>query len=88
MFLGICQSGRFQDHADDGSDAYRQFWREVAAADYIIVPGPERRMRWGVADSAVHDDPLMSAGLCAVLDRETAPAANPASLVEAEDVLR
>ncbi len=67
-FLAVCDTGRFKDMQDDGSEEYRQFWREVEAADYEILPGPERRMRWGVADPAIHDDLLISAALCAVLD--------------------
>jgi hypothetical protein len=73
-FLGICNAGRYSDYADDDAPETRQFWREVAAADFEIVPGPARQMRWGVADAAVHDDLLMSAALCAVLD---GPGAGP-----------
>jgi hypothetical protein len=67
-FLGICNSGRFLDHRDDGSPERQQFWREVEAADYEVVEGPDRRMRWGVADPTIHDDLLLSAALCALLD--------------------
>ena len=73
-FLGICNAGRYSDYADDGAPETRQFWREVAAADFEIVAGPNRQMRWGVADPTVHDDLLMSAALCATLD---APSTGP-----------
>jgi hypothetical protein len=73
-FMGICNSGRWSDYAADDTPETRQFWREVAAADFEIVPGPARQMRWGVADAAIHDDLLISAALCAVLD---GPAAGP-----------
>jgi hypothetical protein len=44
-----------------------------------IVPGPERRMKWGVPEGTrdaatgelVHDDLVMSAALCAVLESQT-----------------
>jgi len=87
-FLGICNSGRFLDYRDDGGPEWSQFWREVAAADYEIVDGPNRRMRWGVADPTIHDDLLMSAALCVVLDQhETAPYLD-AQIIEASDPLR
>jgi hypothetical protein len=86
-FLGICSSGRFQDYCDDGGPEWAQFWREVAAADLQIVDGPQKLMRWGVPDPAVHDDLLISAALCAALDR-AAPSPGLGSLViEAEDPL-
>jgi len=69
-FLGACNSGRFLDHRDDGSPEYAQFWRQVAAADYHVEPGPGQRMRWGVADPAIHDDLLISAALCVTLEDE------------------
>ena len=72
------------DHAEAAAQA--QFWREVAAADYS-VDGAERRMRWGVADPSVHDDLLLSAALCAALEREPRPAAQAGAVIEAEEVL-
>ena len=86
-FLGICNSGRFLDHREDGSPEQRQFWREVEAADYEVLDGPDKRMRWGVADPTVHDDLLISAAFCAELERDPAQARLPTEIVEAEDVL-
>ncbi|MEN6478584.1 MAG: hypothetical protein ABFD20_02975 [Anaerolineales bacterium] len=88
---GLCASGRLQDYAavppgHPEAAAQTQFWRDVAAADYT-VDGAERRMRWGVADPTVHDDLLISAALCAVLEREPRPPSQTGALVEAEDVL-
>ncbi len=75
-FLAICDSGRFKDMLDDDSEEYRHFWRQVEEADYEILEGPSKQMRWGVKDRAVHDDLLISGALCAVLDRlDWAPAA-------------
>lgn len=86
-FLGICNSGRFLDHRDDGSPERRQFWREVEAADYEVVEGPDRRMRWGVADPTIHDDLLLSAALCSLLDGAApTPQAQP-HIIEAWDPL-
>lgn len=90
-FRGLCASGRFQDCATLPPDhpdaaAQEQFWREVAAADYA-VDGASQRMRWGVADPAVHDDLLISAALCAVLEGEPRPAAQAGAIIEPEEVL-
>ncbi|MBC7317023.1 MAG: hypothetical protein H5T70_11435, partial [Chloroflexi bacterium] len=65
-----------------------QFWREVAAAEFEVVDGPQRLMRWGVPDPAVHDDFLMSAALCALLEEEMAGLAQPSLVIEAGDPLR
>jgi hypothetical protein len=86
-FRGICDSGRFQDYVDDGEPEWRQFWREVQAADYQVVEGPNRLMRWGVADPTVHDDLLISAALCAWLDDEEGHLSMPAVIIEAPEVL-
>jgi len=86
-FLGICSSGRFLDYRDDGGPEWRQFWREVEAADYEVVDGPNKRMRWGVADPTVHDDLLMSAALVAVLDQEQRSPYLDAQIIEAADPL-
>ena len=67
-FLGAIDSGRYKEYADDGATDTRQFWREVAACEFEVLPGPGKQMRWGVADPAVHDDCLISAALCAELD--------------------
>jgi len=85
-FLAICRSGRFRDHLEDGSPAQGQFWREVAAADYAVGQGPNRLMRWGVADPTVHDDLLISAALCALLDREGRRPPIPSVIIEAPDM--
>ncbi|MCL6432187.1 MAG: hypothetical protein K6V36_15230 [Anaerolineae bacterium] len=68
--LAICDTGRFRDHIDDGSPAWHEFWRQVAAARYEIDDGPSRRMRWGVWEPGLHDDLLVSAALCAALEGE------------------
>jgi len=85
-FLAVCDTGRFKDHADDHSPEYAQFWREVDQADYEILDGPGKRMRWGVWDPLVHDDLLISASLCSLLD-EAAGVYVESAVVEAEDVL-
>jgi len=67
-FLGLVESGRFKVFADDGSDDVRQWWREVEACEYEVLPGPGKVLRWGVRDPGVHDDCLVSAALVAALE--------------------
>jgi len=83
--LGLCNSGRLQDHAPDHSPEQAQFWREVLAADYELTNDASRRMRWGVADPTVHDDLLISAALVAAADVQAH--AGPSHTVEAPDPL-
>jgi hypothetical protein len=72
-YLGVVDSGRFKDHAADSSDREaaelgRIFWRQVEQCQYEVRPGPGKLMSWSVPDPKVHDDLLISAALCAVLD--------------------
>lgn len=86
-FMALCHAGRFSDHAPDGSPEQAQFWREVAAADFEVVDGPGRLIRWGVADPSVHDDLLISAALCALLEDDAAGPIASAQIIEAPDPL-
>ena len=86
-FVGICNSGRLSDYRDDGGPEWRQFWREVQAADYEVSDAPTHLMRWGVADPNMHDDLLISAALCAVLDRDSRRPPTPSVIIEPEDFL-
>jgi hypothetical protein len=72
-YLGVVDSGRFKDHAPHAGDREaaslaRIFWRQVAQCEYEVRPGPGKLMSWAVPDPKVHDDLLISAALCAVLD--------------------
>ena len=79
-FIAVIDSGRFKDWDSSPSPEHSvlrsQFDRELDACEYEIVEGPAKLMRWGVAANArnpetgeaLHDDLLMSAALCAVLD--------------------
>lgn len=80
-FLALVETGRFQDYADDGAPDTRQFWYEVEACTYEIAPGPGKRMKWGVFEPPAydgliargHDDLLISAALCTVVDKLAFP---------------
>ena len=68
-FLAVIETGRFKDYTLDREGETEQFWREVEACKFEVLPGPGKRMRWGVDDVTVHDDFVISAALCAELDQ-------------------
>jgi hypothetical protein len=80
-FLGVIESGRFLDWVPplDGSKDERDlFQRQAEHCRMEVVPGPERRLRWSVSETQrdpetgelLHDDLLLSAALCALLDAQ------------------
>ncbi len=69
-FCGLIDSGRFKDYAPDGAPDTDWWWRQLAAVEYEIRPGPGQLMRWSVPDPTLHDDLVMSAALVALLDQQ------------------
>ena len=54
----------------------RQFWQQVEACEFEILPGRGQRLRWGAPRAGQHDDFLISAALVTWLDQaDWAPAA-------------
>jgi hypothetical protein len=68
-FLALVEGGRFKEYAQDGQSDTGLFWAQVEACTSQVGDGPNRPLRWGVDDPAVHDDLLISAAMCALLDR-------------------
>jgi hypothetical protein len=75
-FLAVVDGGRFKTYlADD--ELSREFERQLENCQMEIAPGPERRLMWGTPDggrdaatgAVLHDDLVISAALCAALDR-------------------
>jgi hypothetical protein len=61
-------------------DEYQElFFQQCAACQLEALPGPEQRIRWGVPEGTrrpgsrelLHDDWLISAALCTVLDQQS-----------------
>lgn len=77
-FLAAIETGRYKEYVDDGEGDTGQFWHEVDRCQYEMVPGAGHRMRWGNWDGARygglvaegHDDLLVSAALCVLVDEE------------------
>lgn len=94
-FIAAVETGRYQDYLDDQEPDTRQFWHEVAACQYEVLPGPGERIRWGVWDSPAydgliahgHDDLLISAALCTILDLQDWAWTGTAEIVQRADPL-
>jgi len=76
-FKDYAQTGGI--HSTDGrgqNHEQREFFLQCQNVHMEILPGPERRMRWAVPEGTkdpatgalIHDDWVMSAALCAVID--------------------
>ncbi len=81
----------------------RQFWHEVERCQYEVLPGPGERIRWGVWESPAgacpersrrngaiapgHDDLLVSAALCSILDQQDWPGTGTAEIIHRTDPL-
>ena len=93
-FLAVVDSGRYQDYSP--ADFEQQlFWSQLSACQYEITPGVDRKMKWGVPDGMrdgageyVHDDLVISAALCAVLDGENWSVSGSPLVVPADDPIR
>ena len=93
-FLGLIDSGRLQDHRDS-SEEQRQFVAQARACKSSISMGPERLLRWqvpaGTRDEIgreVHDDWLISAALCAVLETQNIHTGQGTTVINAVDPLQ
>ena len=90
-FLGIIDSGRFKDYTPED----KTFWQQIKFCEFEILEGPQKRVRWGVPDGTrdtatgelVHDDLLISASMCAVLDQEDWSFSAPTFVIQADDPL-
>lgn len=95
-FLSVADSGRWLEPAGNPCVLESQFQRQLQHCQYAIATGPEKRMSWGVPDGTrdpatgdlVHDDLLLSAALCALLDSQPWGSTSPALVVPGRDPLQ
>jgi hypothetical protein len=102
-FLGLADSGRWQETLaaveDQSQQALyqREFFKQLAACQFEVLPGPEQHIRWSVPEGmkdpisgeTLHDDWIFSAALAALLDgREWASSGGPALIVPGRDPLQ
>ncbi len=75
-FLSLVETNRFQDHTPTTSDeAYQTFWRQLPAVTHILRP--DQTLSWGIPSGfldpltrvPLHDDWVISASLCSLLDK-------------------
>lgn len=67
-FIGLIETGRFRDYADDGDALTNEFYAQLAATEYEVRRGPGNTMQWGVPAHVGHDDLVLSVALVAALD--------------------
>ncbi|HWV24211.1 MAG TPA: hypothetical protein VNZ58_08470 [Thermomicrobiales bacterium] len=67
-FVGLIESGRYKEYANDDDELTDLFHAQARATTYEIRNGPGNLLRWSVPESAGHDDLVMSAALVAALD--------------------
>jgi hypothetical protein len=93
-FLAVCDTGRFKDHQNSqGSVEHTEFWNQLEYVEYEALEN--KMLRWSVPDwtrdaatgELVHDDLVLSAALCAVLDQQAWSIGGPALMVRARDPL-
>jgi hypothetical protein len=92
-FLGLIDSGRFKVYKTPDAEPIEAFWEQVELCQFEILPGPQKRVRWGVPDGTrspetgelVHDDLLISAALVAALDDQDWSYSAPTFVIQAPD---
>jgi hypothetical protein len=93
-FLAVCDTGRFKDHkSSQGSAEYTEFWSQLKFVEYKALEN--KTLRWSVPEATrdpktgelVHDDLVLSAALCAVLDEQEWSGGGPTLMVRARDPL-
>lgn len=67
-FLGMIDIGRFKDYASDSEQITRLYDAQLRATTFEVMNGPGSTLRWSVLTRDGHDDLVISAALCAVLD--------------------
>ncbi len=96
-FLSVVETGRFKDWREPSGVWSEQavFWKQVEACLGQVSLGPDRRLSWSVPENVLdhatglplHDDLLISAALCAVLDAQPWPTGSGVSIVPRADPL-
>ncbi|HWV35183.1 MAG TPA: hypothetical protein VNZ55_06110, partial [Thermomicrobiales bacterium] len=67
-FIGLIDTGRFKEYAGDHAEITRLYEAQLRATMFEVMNGPGNVLRWSVPARDGHDDLVMSAALCTVLD--------------------
>jgi len=102
-FTGLVDAGRWQEalypanSPEEQAAHQREFFRQLAACQFEVQPGPGHLMRWNVPDGSrdplsgdlLHDDWVLSAALVSVLDgRDWQFSRAPALIVQGVDPIK
>ncbi len=94
-FLAVCDTGRFKDYLPTGKkfdqDPRSEFWLQLEFAQYEALEN--KTLRWSVPDGTrdpatgelVHDDWILSAALCAILDEQELYVTGKTLIVQGKD---
>jgi hypothetical protein len=94
-FVGLIETGRYSEYEPDGTPETLQFWYELEHCQYECSAGPGQAMKWGVWESASydgiiahgHDDMLISAAMCTIIDQQGWTGTGPSDVVQVPDPL-
>jgi hypothetical protein len=93
-FLAIVETGRYQDNSDRHA-LNKRFWQQIRYTQHQVSEGPGKLLKWSVPDGTrdevtgdlVHDDLVISAALCAVLDDQEWSMGGAPVIIERSDPL-
>ncbi len=100
-FLAIVDSGRWQEPVfadlpgDEQLGYQKEFFAQLTACQYQVSNNSQRTMKWGAPENArhpisgepLHDDWVLSAALCGVLEKMDLRSAGEAFVVSGKDPL-
>ena len=75
-YLAVIETGRYKEYLNTACQLQREFWLQVDSCQHTVLDGPGKMLRWGVPDGTrdpatgllIHDDLLISAAMCSILD--------------------
>jgi len=100
-FLALVDTDRLKVYAQDPTtyDSLNKlhdlFFLQLQNIQYEILPGPDKKIKWSVPESArdlntgdlIHDDLVLSAALLSILDQQSWSVSAPAAVLKAADPL-
>ena len=94
-FVGVIETGRYREYVPDQASETAQFWYELEHCQYECSAGPGQAMKWGVWEPVAydgiishgHDDMLISAALCTIIDAQGWTGTGTSDVVQVPDPL-
>jgi hypothetical protein len=90
-FLAVIETGRYQEYIPP----HVGFWEQLRYTQHQVLEGPGKLLKWSVPDGTrntitgelMHDDLLISAALCSVLDDQEWAISGSPILIKGADPL-